>query len=61
MIDKPLFNTDEDNDDPDSEDGEGGRKGVTWGADVADNNRNAVRNQKRSASAATIPTPVLSH
>jgi len=46
MIDKPLFNTDEDNDDPDSEDGEGGRKGVTWGADVADNNRNAVRNQK---------------
>lgn len=43
---KPLFNTDEDNDDADSEDGEGGRKGVTWGADVADNNRNVVRNQK---------------
>lgn len=42
---KPLFNTDEDLPDADNDD-EGGRKGVHWGADVADNNRNIVRGQK---------------
>ena len=43
---KPLFNTDEDQDDEDLDDDEAGRKGVHWGADVADHHREAVRGQK---------------
>ena len=39
VINKPLFNTDENDESEDDEENDDKRKGVHWGADVADNNR----------------------
>ena len=36
---KPLFNTDEEEQDQEEDDEDAKRKGVHWGADVADNSR----------------------
>lgn len=36
IMDKPLFDAEEDEEDFDSDDDEAKRKGVHWGADVAD-------------------------
>lgn len=40
---RPLFNTDEDDEDASADEEEARRKGVTWGADVADNGRKEGR------------------
>jgi len=46
VINKPLFNTDEDQEDLEADDDEAKRKGVHWGDDVADHTRERARGQK---------------
>ena len=45
VMNKPLFNTDEDEEGEDDEDEEAKRKGVHWGADVADHSRKEPKNK----------------
>ena len=46
MMNKPLFNTDEDEEGEDDEDNEEKRKGVRWGADVVDHSRKDANKNK---------------
>ena len=45
VMNKPLFNTDEDEEGEDDEDNDDKRKGVRWGADVVDHSRKDANKQ----------------
>ena len=45
VMNKPLFNTDEDEEGDEDDDNDDKRKGVHWGADVADHSRKEAKNK----------------
>lgn len=55
MMAKPLFDVEEGEQDPESDDDEAKRKGVHWGADVNDYQRNVPRTQKTVSFGSSNP------